>query len=112
MDLPNEFFTVNSFATLAGATAIVWVSTSVIKFLLDGKIQVKWIAFVLSELVSFLGAFYLTAPPEKISLVVRALIALINGFLIFATALGLNAITTKPDGEAVPGKKKPYWARW
>ena len=112
MNLPIEFFTVNSFLTLAGATAIVWVTTSVIQYLFNGKLQAKWIAFVLSESISFIAAFALTAPSEKINLVVRGLSALFNGYLIFATPLGLNTITTKPEDVTVPGKKKTYWARW
>jgi uncharacterized membrane protein HdeD (DUF308 family) len=112
MNLPSEFFTVNSLLTLAGATAIVVVVTATISYLSDGKINPKWITFVLSELISFIGAFALAAPPENVDAAIRILIAFFNGCLIFATAVGLNTITTKPDGEAVPGKKKPYWARW
>jgi len=112
MDLPNEFFTVNSFLTLAGSYGIVVIVTAAINYLIEGKIPPKWIAFVLSESISFIAAFALTAPPDKLGLAIRILVAVFNGFLIFATALGLNTITTKPEEEAVPGKKKPYWARW
>ena len=111
MNLPNEFFTVNSLVTLAGATAVVVVVTATLHYLSDGKIKPKWPAFILSELISFVGALVLTAPPKNIGLAVRILIALFNGCLIFATAVGLNTITTKPASSAPTGKKKP-WARW
>jgi hypothetical protein len=112
MNLPNEFFTVSSFLTLTAATTIVSVVTATINYLSDGKIKLKWIAFLLSELISFIGAFALMAAPENVGLAVRILIALFNGCLIFATAVGLNTITTKPGEGPVTGRKKLFWARW
>ena len=112
MSLPNEFFTVNSFLTLTAATTIISVVSATINYLSDGKIKLKWIVFLLSELISFIGAFALTAAPENIDLAVRILIALFNGCLIFATTVGVNTITTKPEDVTAPGKKKPYWTRW
>jgi len=112
MNLPNEFFTVNSFLTLAGAYGIVITVTAAINYLLDGKVAPKWIAFVLSEMIAFIGAFALIVPPDNVPLLIRILIALFNGFLIFATAFGLNTITTKPAGPPAPGQKRNYWSRW
>jgi len=112
MSLPNEFFTVNSFLTLAGAYGIVLTVTAALNFLFDGKIAPKWIAVILSEMISFIGAFALTDPPDNVALAIRILIALFNGFLIFATAFGLNAITTKPESAPAPGQRRAYWSRW
>jgi len=112
MSLPNEFFTVAGLTTLAGSTAVVVVVTATIGYLSDGKIKPKWTAFILAELVSFVGAFALTAPPENVALAVRILIALVNGCLVFATAVGLNTITTKPPSGAPGGTRKRLWSRW
>jgi len=113
MDLPNEFFTWASFGTLGGAAGIVFVATCAVKYLLDGTLLPKWFAFVMSELVSFLGAFYAMATPEKIPLIVRIFIAVLNGLLIFVTALGVNTILTKTDGgTAGPVKGRKFLSRW
>ena len=112
MNLPNELFTVNSLLTLAGAYGIVITVTAALNFLLDGKVAPKWIAFILSEMIAFIGAFALTAPPDNIGLAIRILISLFNGFLIFATAFGLNTITTKPESVPPSGQKRAYWSRW
>lgn len=96
MEIPNEFFTVNSFATLSGSSAIVFIVTSVIKYLTDGKYNPKWLAFFASELVACL-AVWLSTDRELVSFI----IGLLNGMLIFATALGINTVVASPQ-EAAP----------
>jgi len=94
MNLPNEFFTMNSFATLSGASGIVFMATSVIKYLTNGRYNPKWLAFVMSELVSFVG-ISLAVNTKGAGLMTGIIIGLLNGMLIFATALGINTVSTK-----------------
>jgi hypothetical protein len=56
MTLPNEFFSGTSIATLAGASALVWVITSTVCNLFsngDTATIKKWVAFVLSLALGF-----------------------------------------------------------
>ncbi len=69
--------------------------TGVIGYLLDGKCNLKWLSFGLSELVSLLGVT-LAVNSDGTGFLVRVIIGLLNGTLIFATALGINTISTKP----------------
>jgi len=122
MELPNECLTLYSFATLSGSSTIVFLITSVIKYLTDGKFNPKWLAFFVAELIACLAVWLSTDKG-----VVSFIIGLLNGMLIFATAMGINTVVTSPQesgssdkinkvmgttGTAAKAPKTRFFTRW
>ena len=88
----QDFFKLGTFATLAGSTGIVYVVCGGIQQVFNYK--PKWLALLISIIVSFIGLAISPMDP-KIKDWVEYLIAFLNGFLIFMTATGTNQITAK-----------------
>jgi len=93
--IPNsqEFFTWRSFSTLAGTTGIVYIICGVFQSVFN--FSPRWFALVISILVSFVGIqfdYQPTVDNPFISYGIKYSIALLNGFLIFATATGSNQL--------------------
>ena len=98
----GDFFTIESFSTLAGITVIVVVVSGVIQHVFN--INPKWLSLFISCLLSFLGVFL----SNKIG-AEYYLMAFLNGFLIYANVVGINQITGKNiDNDKV--KNVPYGA--
>jgi uncharacterized membrane protein YfcA len=100
MVVPDQLYTVNSLLTLGGSATAVWVITSVIGYLFNNlnnkNIQTlqKWLGFALSLVFALLGAFLLK-PEERT--VFTWIVAIVNGFLIYLTAIGESALTNNID---------------
>lgn len=109
-NLPGDFFTKGSFATLAGATGIVYAVCNTIQRVFN--FNPKWLALLVSIIVSFIGAF-ITKDEESGNL--KYLLAFLNGFLIYMTAAGANQVTA-PNPAPVQTKtsaaKREWLAAW
>ncbi|MFL5741464.1 MAG: hypothetical protein ACJ75B_14665 [Flavisolibacter sp.] len=134
--IQQDFFTPSTLGTLAGATFVVFAISSGIQSAFN--FNPKWLALVISILVSFIGAYISMhageAPQRETdattahsvqSAGVTYLIAFINGFLIYASATGANQIVghdhpsapggVQPSGnkrEAAPTSKRKALTRW
>jgi len=98
MGLPNDFYTVSTLFTLSGSSTAIWIITSVFGDLFRSSLKKgakKWIAFILSFAFSLLGATLVT---ERNLFVWVA--AIVNGFFIYFTSIGLNTITSKGNTRA------------
>ena len=87
--IPNDFFTSGSLATLAGCTGIVFVICSGIQRAFN--YNPKWLALLVSIVVSLIAA-YLADNPDDVKVAQKYIIAVLNGFLIYASATGTNQI--------------------
>lgn len=85
--IPGDFFTTASLGTLAGATGAVYIICGTIQQVFN--FNPKWLALLVSILISLLAAF-VTQPTGGEPL--KYFIALLNGFLIYATATGSNQV--------------------
>lgn len=98
MEVPKELYTISTLFTLGGSASAVWIITSVINHLIGSqKIQKlkKCFGFILSLGFALLGA---TLIKERILL--TWVVAVVNGFLIYLTAVGINAVVSgKPVKE-------------
>jgi hypothetical protein len=82
---PSEFFSWGTLGTLAGASAATWAVGNAIGSLL-GEAGRKWGALIVAMAIS-IGVFvYSVERPTGL----HWFIAVLNGLLIFATALGFN----------------------
>jgi hypothetical protein len=90
MELPNDFYTVTTLLTLSGSSMAVLIITAVLGDLLGRKYKLiakKWTALFLSLFFSLLGV---TLIKEKSLLI--WVVAVVNGFLIYAASVGWNSM--------------------
>jgi Ca2+/Na+ antiporter len=98
MTIPSELFTISSFATLAGCTAIVYIVTGVTGYLMNFQTSQtikKWVSIGLSMIVAFVAA---SLTEDKTAY--TWILAVFNGFLIFVAATGTNAIFANKETTA------------
>jgi len=89
----NSFFTVQSVLTLTGASgATLLVSNGIQRAF---NVNPRWLALVIAELICIFGVLYGHGRSSDYVL------AVINGFLVFSTAVGANQMT----GTAAPSPK-------
>lgn len=108
--LPGDFFTVDSMATLAGATLVTGIITNVLQSIT--KLNPKWIGLITAMIISFIGVIFSDSPEA-----VNYFMALINGFLIYASAVGgmqiLGTSVEQPDPTIHAGKpERRFLNKW
>lgn len=105
---PQDFFTKGSFATLLGCTGIVYIVSGVVQSVFNFK--PKWFALLLSIVVSFIAAS-INAEGAKEPALIRYLISILNGFLIYSSAAGSNQLLNQNQANAAvppgPGPAAP-----
>lgn len=110
--MPSTFFTNESFFSLAGATAIVFVVCNTLQRVFN--FNPKWLALLLSEIVAVFGAWS-TARQHVPS---DYFIAVLNGCLIYSAAGGGTAIASSTEagqqkGASVQGpRRRSFLSHW
>ena len=100
----GDLFTPGSFTTLLGCTGIVLVVSNGIQSVFN--FSPKWLALAISLVVSLIAALLAkdSVPPH---LFLKYLIAVLNAFLIHASATGINQMTSagqqRPQQPGTPG---------
>lgn len=111
----NSFFTVQSMLTLTGASGATLLVSNGIQRAFD--VNPRWLALAVAELICIFGVVYGHGRPSDYVL------ALINGFLVYSTAVGANQITgtsaptPKPKGaqrefEQPQTQSRGFLTRW
>lgn len=85
MELPNEFFTIQSMLTLTGATTATLVIANSLQHAFG--YNPKWLALLIALLLSILGTYFTGGEA------VDYFVGLVNGFLIYSSTLGLTIMT-------------------
>jgi 4-amino-4-deoxy-L-arabinose transferase-like glycosyltransferase len=100
----HDYFTWQALGTLTGASVAVIIVSNTMRVLF--KRDSPWVGFLVSVLMSFIGAYYSSSLISGLDYV----LAFLNACLLFCTATGMNqaAVETKPTPE---GQPKPYGAR-
>jgi hypothetical protein len=97
----QQFFTLSSFLTFAGASVIVAMLTTVVARLTK-RVPPPWCAFVIALAVSFYGAHLV----QKIEGFNDGVIAFLNGCLLFTSATGAyETIAAIPRPQPAGGAK-------
>ncbi|WJI79398.1 MULTISPECIES: hypothetical protein [unclassified Mesorhizobium] len=85
MEVPKDFFTIQSMLTLSGATGATFVVSNALQSALN--FSPKWLALAIAEVVVLAGV-YLTGNPSP----VEYFIGLINGCLVYTSAAGATSV--------------------
>jgi fucose permease len=108
MEIPNEFFTVESLLTLAGATLISTVVTNSIQYVFSWN--PKWFGLVIAMIIAIVGVI-LTSDSKPLDF----FIGLINGFFIYANSTGIMQMAGNPRsitaGKAAK-QKRGFMDKW
>ena len=106
---PVQFLTLETLFSAAGATTAVITVTSVLNSLLR-NFPAKWFALGFSVCLTMIGIGVLGQPYRAATI----FLALINGLVVYAAAVGVNNVSTHSPGGAALGApgapKKSY--RW
>ena len=92
MDVQNDFFTLQSLGTFAGAVgATVVISNSIQRVTNQNP---AWLALIIAEFVCIATVFWVheSAPVGDRILYSDYFVAFINGFLVFCSAAGSNSV--------------------
>jgi hypothetical protein len=113
MQLPNDFYTQTTLFTLSGSSMAVWLITSVLADVFGSKMRKykKIIALILSIGFALLGASLIADRN-----IITWGIAVINGFLIYSTSVGINTIMNKsvkrPPTQLTSGNAHSFLESW
>jgi hypothetical protein len=119
VNLPKEYFTPESILTLTGATGAVYVVCGGLQHAF--RFNPRWLALAISLILALVGA-QATQSHE----IASYLVAIVNGFLIYCTAVGVNSVLAPPaDGSGVavargmgpggrqdPPRPRSFLSRW
>ncbi len=97
----DSLFTVTSLLSLQGSAAAAVLIPNVIGYLIGEKFDKyrKWTSLAIAMALAFLAAFMVDDGPLK------WLVAVFNGFLIFASAMGLNQLPRRNRSKVTAGDK-------
>lgn len=109
----NSLFTLTSLLSLQGAAAASLLVPNVFTYLIGANFKPyeKWVAFAIAMVLSLVTAFIATDTN-----ILKWLVALFNGFLIFASAIGVNEMAARaaPQPGTLSGKntKPSFFHSW
>lgn len=91
---PSELYTARTFYTLGGASMAVWIFAAICgQYIGSGHLHLlRGLALVVALVISFAGA-----AQQKSRAFRDLLVAFFNGLLIYASATGINAVSTGTD---------------
>lgn len=109
----NALFTLTSLLSLQGATAAALLVPNVLTYLIGANFKPyeKWVAFAIAMALALVTAFIASDPS-----ILKWLVAVFNGFLIFASAIGVNEMAARSGqanlGTLTPGAKPTFFHSW
>jgi hypothetical protein len=129
MDTQNAFFTWQSLATLAGTATATTAIVNGLRQVIPSLGSAAWLGLILALILCLIGA---VVDPQSGQLILARpfatyLIAVINGFFVFASATGLSAggatlvhgsaapigaMRGAESGSAIGPRKSVFWQRW
>jgi hypothetical protein len=119
MELPKEFFTLQSMLTLTGATGAVFVVSNGMQKAFD--FNPKWLALAIAQVIVLAGAYFSGGKG------IDYFVGVVNGFLVYCTAAGATVVaggsnsavardglvgTTTQAGAPQRGPKRRFLTSW
>jgi hypothetical protein len=111
--MTKDFFTSESFYSLAGASGMVYVVCNALQAALN--FNPRWLALVLAEVIAVFGTY----AAQSARVPSDYFVAVLNGCLIYCTAVGGSTLghSTRTKGRSKgtspddPGRRS-FWDRW
>ena len=107
----NSLFTKESLASLQGSALLTLLVPNVLTYLIGSSFAPyeKWVAFIVALLSALFIAFQ---APEKGA--AKWILAVLNSFLIFASAVGATEVlgSGAGTGMAASGEALPFFHSW
>ena len=104
-----QFMTVETLFTAAGATTAVIAVTTILQGLIP-RLPAKWVGLVLAFVITLMA---IQVRREEYT-GVNVFVAIVNGFVVYAAAVGVNNVATQRSGAigapAAPGTGRSM--RW
>ena len=107
----SALFTKESLLGLQGAAAAALLVPAVLGYLIGPRFTpriAKWVSFAIAIFLAYVVAFL--AVDDKSF--VKWVLAFFNGFLIFASAVGINQMAAKPTGTTLGPTEKRFFTSW
>jgi hypothetical protein len=109
MSLPDTFLTFDTVLSFGGATTATIIVTNGLGKAFEWR--QSWLGLLVAEVVLVGGALLTTAPSVQI-----IIIAVLNGFLVFLSASGLNEAAVARNGfqaQSLPiDTSQPFFQSW
>ena len=90
MAIPTQFFTAESMLTLTGAAGATFVICNGLQRAMN--FNPRWLALAIAEALTVFGTLSSHASNKLPTTAADILVAIVNGFLVYATATGTSAI--------------------
>lgn len=100
MELPKDFYTVQSMLTLSGSAGATFVVCNGLQRALD--FNPRWLALAVAQVVVLGGVYF-----SQNTAVVDYFVGVINGFLVFCTAVGATNALGSPAGQGAVARSGP-----
>ncbi|MBI1788646.1 MAG: hypothetical protein HYR60_13985 [Acidobacteria bacterium] len=104
MELPHDFFTPQSALTLSGATTMTYVVASGCQAAFN--FNPRWLALAIAIAITAFGTWNAHGGP------VDYVFAIVNGFLVFLSAVGISATVPEKKSRSFGETKRGFFARW
>jgi hypothetical protein len=100
MAVQNDFYTLESLATFAGATGATTVVANGIQHAFD--FNPRWLALAVAQgiCIGVVSVTHMQAADQSVVAASDYFVAIVNGFLIFATAAGLTSAGATVTGSS------------
>ena len=92
MELPKEFFTIQSMLTLTGATGATFVIANGCQRAFN--FNPRWFALAVAQVISLVGVLTVGKGAADF------FVGIVNGFLIYCTTIGATSMVGSPPPEA------------
>jgi hypothetical protein len=101
---PEQFFSLGSLGTLAGATGATFVVTNGLARAFNWA--PRWVGLVVAQAVCFVFASPIATAP------IDYLIVVLNGFLVFCTAAGVSGAAAQAVGTTRQGAAEDRYRKY
>jgi hypothetical protein len=103
MDVQNDFFTLQSLATFAGAVGATVVIANGLQRAFN--FNPAWIGLVIAEIICIATVWFTYHGIEEGTTIIYSdfFVAVVNGFLVFCSAAGSSALGSKAVGTSESG---------
>jgi hypothetical protein len=109
---PQELYTTATLFTQAAMTTVAWLLPAVLVGVFQSlKPFAKFMSLVIALVLAFIAAFLVDGKVVFVPDALKILVAIVNGFVVAAAALGINQAGARASGSTL-AQGGGFWADW